>query len=328
MRRLLLALLVALIPAEALACRASSALEAVERCTDALSQPGLSGPERAKLLETRGVAHFLSDDMASAMVDLAESLAINPDPEVFAKRALMHANADNHGAASRDIETALSMDPENPFILKAQADVLIRQRRLEEALEVLTRAKQRGGPWMPQILRSRGFLLLKLDRADEALLDFKALEGFPNQLVWARLGRARALVALGDEEEALWVMDALVAERPDDALALVARAHLKVRLGQLEAAELDLDDALALDPESGNAFNLRSLVRCRMGDREGALADSAEAIRRDAYPSTSMQRQLREAGYYAGPSSGSFDPETLASIEAYIRDRCPEPPRF
>ncbi|RMG13793.1 MAG: serine/threonine-protein kinase [Planctomycetota bacterium] len=103
----------------------------------------------------------------------------------------------------------------------------------------------------------------------------------PAEEAAALLSRARAYVALSDEDAALATLDRSVAVAPFCAEAYVLRASLRRKQGELVAAESDLDEALDLAPRDLEARLLRARVRLDLGAGEGALADAREALKID-----------------------------------------------
>ena len=69
----------------------------------------------------------------------------------------------------------------------------------------------------------------------------------------AHLARGSVLVELGRDDEAIAVLDALIASSGESARALTARARAKAAIGDRAGAEQDARGALALYPTSGPA---------------------------------------------------------------------------
>ncbi|UPT75739.1 MAG: tetratricopeptide repeat protein [Elusimicrobiota bacterium] len=195
--------------------------------------------------------------------------------------------------------------------LREGADLLRRQGRTAEAVEVLTallglRPKDR---WA---LASRGTLLQSLERREEAAADFRAalkldpgapdaetLRGRIAQIDgdYARAERhyARALAAdpadvgaaasrgavlrvLGRQEEALDMLSRTIAARPDDAWALALRGRTYRTLGRFKEALADFDASIALKPEEFSVYSSRAMVLHMLGDYERARKDMTKAL--------------------------------------------------
>jgi tetratricopeptide (TPR) repeat protein len=100
----------------------------------------------------------------------------------------------------------------------------------------------------------------------------KALERDGNPAyVWPKL--AKALGELHRHNEALEVLERLIAARPRDVEALRLRGATHSKLWNFTKAFQDLDAAIAASPESAEAFKTRGDARFAYGDWKGALSD-------------------------------------------------------
>ena len=82
-----------------------------------------------------------------------------------------------------------------------------------------------------------------------------------------------------DDDPAIKILSAKIAENPDDAGALYRRGQVYASKGSYRLAIKDFDDAIRLNPKDVEAYNNRCWVRTVVGDLQPALRDCNEALR-------------------------------------------------
>lgn len=87
----------------------------------------------------------------------------------------------------------------------------------------------------------------------------------------ATLAKVQELLDAERPEEALELIEPLLAGRAEDAQALLARSTAHFMLGELEAGRADLDRSLALDPSQRQAWLNRAALDLAGEDHAGAL---------------------------------------------------------
>lgn len=81
---------------------------------------------------------------------------------------------------------------------------------------------------------------------------------------------AQATLARGDAHRAMTLLDAALAEYPENAMAHVTRAQGLLKLGKTFAASRAVDAALSLAPEMAHAYVLRALTDTKLDKDTGA----------------------------------------------------------
>ena len=223
------------------------------------------------------------------------------DPTALIGRANFFAGIYDHKSAIADIESALAIEDSRDLYL-TRSQLRRELGDLAGALDDLVEAESLqpdGSTYGTQIE-----ILALLDRADEGLLLAKDLEGITKDRVAGAAIKANALGWLGEADEGLAELEALVAQRPGDgtllnalcwhaatwsridetrlasctqaveksdysAAALDSRALAHLRLGNLSAAKADIDAALLENPSLSNSRLLRGIILARMGDKAG-----------------------------------------------------------
>lgn len=131
--------------------------------------------------EFRRVAYLMEAELRAEDEDLegeygvyARGLAAYPDePSLLYSRALMWERRDDIARAEADLRTILVTDPENVAALNALGYTLAdRTTRYEEALELIDRARI-AEPDNAAIIDSYGWVLYRLGRHEEALVELR-----------------------------------------------------------------------------------------------------------------------------------------------------------
>ncbi len=160
---------------------------------------------QAFLLEAE--LHQKDADDAAEMDALVRGLAAYPDnADLLYARALAWERRDDIAKAEADLRHILVSEPDNVATLNALGYTLAdRTARYDEALQLIDRARV-AEPDNPAIIDSYGWVLFRLGRNDEALVELRrafALQKDPE--IGAHLGQV--LWALGQHDEAKKVFD-------------------------------------------------------------------------------------------------------------------------
>ena len=201
-------------------------------------------------------------------------------------------------------EQALADGIEHPMVLDLAAGRLDEQGRSEEALALLLRAKAMA-PAAFGIRNAIGLCLQRLDRMEEAAVEF---------------GEAIAL-------------------NPDFAAAFANRASSLVALSRLVEARRDFERAHALDPGNLVALGGLAALAVRRGDTAGARALASEILEREPdFPAAattlaaveiaegrSLEAQMRLRRMLGG---GMLHPHDRAVAEGLLGDALDAQGRF
>jgi putative thioredoxin len=128
-----------------------------------------------------------------------------------------------------------------------------------------------------------------------ALQLFGALSQQEPENAKALAGVARALLALGEEEQALAVLDAAPAKIKEASEIAAARSAIELEVEGRRAREMlsQFEQRLAADPDDHAARIELAVALNAAGDREGAVEALIEAIRRDrAWNEEAARKQL------------------------------------
>lgn len=180
-------------------------------------------PDNPRALADRGAAYLCMGELDKGRADLEAAAALEPGLDKVLKRSLSRAHFSRGRRlveekrlpeALKDLNSALSLDPENASIHAELASVSISGRKFKECLTHLNRAIE---------------------------LDPELQEAYGN--------RGACLSALGKYEAALKDLDKAVALDPSRPETYGTRAGVHIWLKNYEAALKDAQKAVSLDPE-------------------------------------------------------------------------------
>ncbi|MCA9137963.1 MAG: tetratricopeptide repeat protein, partial [Planctomycetales bacterium] len=195
-----------------------------------------------------------------------------------------------------DVNAALKDDPKNLEALRARAAIRLQDQDVAGAIEDMERVLAED-PTNQQIAQTVVQKLADLDRIDEALeVLTKALESKPSEGLY----RIRAIVyrMQRKEDEALADLNKALAMQPQDPISLLQRAEISLSKNNLQAAKDDLRAAERIAPAVA-AAEQAIWVRCLIALEEGRMADAINEMKTviDRDP-TNDGRKLQLANLY------------------------------
>ena len=102
----------------------------------------------------------------------ADSESANPSPEQLLQIALLHHRKGDHEREVDDYKRLITARPGNFAYLNNLAWTLSEDlKQPEEGIKWINEAIQKGGP-IPQLLDTRGVILTRLGKFDDAIKDF------------------------------------------------------------------------------------------------------------------------------------------------------------
>ena len=219
-------------------------------------------------------------------------LALKTDPAnqhnalLFSNLATIQRAQGRYEQALENYTFALNMMPEAVPILLNRATLYMEMGRDRHALADYTLVLDLQ-PHNREALLMRAYLRMQARQYKEAHADYDTLLRVAPGDFKARLGLATLLQDEGKRQEALSLLDKMIAEQgvqPDSAdvadcaLLYTARAGVYQGLGQAEAALLDLEEAVRLDPALPDVYLMRSRLYLSQGKKREARQDVEKAI--------------------------------------------------
>jgi predicted Zn-dependent protease len=145
--------------------------------------------------------------------------------ELHLVRAEIAQSRGQHPDAVREIQAALTLEPDNSAIEAALAEALLRARDLEHAVPLLERLN-RATPNDPSLQLMLGDALLQQQQVDRAIPVLERATAAPQAQPEAKASLGRAYLQAGRYQEALPHLEAAAANNPDAELYLqLARTY-------------------------------------------------------------------------------------------------------
>ncbi len=309
--------------------------EAIARYQDALKLDPRYAVAMAKLSWAYLRTYALHGDPAALILARDTcTVAISRDPSLIDAHlvfAWVYEQTGDKAGASRELATALSIDPSDPGTLRFQARFFAENGRLNEAEDRLRRLiRVRPNLWLAH--NELGSFLYDRGRYDDALLEYHAAQISAPRNIVPLYNTGSVLLQQGKLSQAKQVLEKSFALEPSDIaavnLAAVARARgvfqeavqyaqKAVRLNPEDPANLlELGDSyqaagsrlmsgsayrqaaekqeeqLRIQRSNGSGWLLLALCRAKLGTRSAA---SAALERADALHADDMESQLLKA---------------------------------
>lgn len=176
----------------------------------------------------------------------------------------------NSGKAVDYMIRSLMADKSNVWGHAKKARALVQQGRFEMAMRDLNSAVSKV-PRNPFFYNERGLVQQKLDKPDKAMADFnKALEKSPGYAP-AHYNRARLLKAREDWKMALDAVNRAIAANSSNAAYYSLRGDIHLSLGFPAEALKDYDQAISIDDMDPSRYYRRGVVLFRLAE-DPALA--------------------------------------------------------
>ena len=227
---------------------------------------------------------------ALAWIDAFEAQTPAPDMNALSTarvrkaqiRHLQDRNADAYAA----LDAVLANDPKNAQALSLRAQILVAERKFEEALLAAESAVAVDGS-VAEAHLTLGRIQERLGHADKAIASFNEVLRLSPTSVPAQLDLSRAYLTAGRPQDALQLAQSVLARQPRNPDALLIQAQAQLRAGNVAAAEPPTR-ALMRDHPGAAA------VQLQVGDLHRQKKDNAAA--RAAYRARPRDRPAERAG--------------------------------
>jgi arylsulfatase A-like enzyme/Flp pilus assembly protein TadD len=143
--------------------------------------------------------------------------------------------------------------PDMPLPYSFLATMLMKRGDFQQALKVMRTARERGAAH-PDLLRQLGLTLVRAGQPQEALAVLEPLAKNADDPA-ARSHLAAALTGLGRGEEAMQVLEEVIADHPDYAPAHDTMAYIALQQEDFQLAQDAARRAIAIDPQLASAWN-------------------------------------------------------------------------
>ncbi|WP_262408809.1 DUF3857 domain-containing protein [Sphingomonas sp. JC676] len=216
-------------------------------------------------------------DRAGAIKDLTKAIELEPDVGTYLRRARLYTAINDDVRALADAQAAVALDPSSSAAIGMVASLEADHGKRDAAIDALAEHAAQGGDERNTFVSGQADLLADGGRTDEALA---LLDG----LIAKSPGNAGLMnsrcwmkgtrnVAL---DTALKDCSKAIELSESPAAALDSRAMVYFRMNRLDDALADLDAALDYSPEQAASLYMRGVIRKRT-NAVGADADIAAA---------------------------------------------------
>ncbi len=206
-----------------------------------------------------------------AVVFYTKALELRPEFEQAAiDMATSYEALGDYSQAIIVYQRLLEGDDSKPAVLQRLIQLLIQQRRFDEALEQLNLAAD-SGMGGQDTMRKIGLIHLELDQYDEAIIVFNDILVKDETAHHIRLYLAMAYEEKGDLEKALSEFKKITHDSPAYAEAVGHVAFILKEQGQVDAAVKHLKDAIAVEPNKIDYYLNLSALYESLGKTDIAL---------------------------------------------------------
>jgi tetratricopeptide (TPR) repeat protein len=221
------------------------------------------------------------------------------------------AEAESHHRASARLFETLRDTPAVASQLAAIGQLLILQRRPEDALEELRAAIDRM-PSDPVIQTDLALALWRLGESEAAVTVLTAVLALDGGNTVALRVRGEILAELGKARQAMLDLDRVTLEERPSTRA--ARGLALAKLGDRSAADLEVDDAVAEAPWNGAVLLHAARAKALNGDEDAAeeLARRAVDANDPGLPPYHREVALQLAAHKHGKSAVKLAPGVLS----------------
>lgn len=203
-------------------------------------------------------------------------LASKFDPEIAyyrVRRGQLYADAGDLKRALRCYEQAMELEPDYPDLRVLQADALVKLHDSLGARAVLDEALA-AKPDDESARFKRYQVLWEAERIAESVRDLELLAESPDVLA----GRGEALRLRGQYDEALALLNRVLADDPQHPSALTTTGTVRLAQGDLDGARSALEQAVAANPGESYAQGRLADLDFTYGDAERALSRLAAQL--------------------------------------------------
>jgi tetratricopeptide (TPR) repeat protein len=190
----------------------------------------------------------------------------------------------NHDSAKADaqFQAARKIDPNSEEVVLNMARLYSEQGELQRAADTLKAVPD--SERTPRIDYALGASYDQLHKTKEAIAAYRAAADLDPDNIDAQRGLATALLTDGQLDEALKVLQLIVAAEPQDALSQIHISEVQRRQGHYDQALQTLEKAKALAPASQELSYNEALIYDSLGRYDEATAALVKLLAGSAHP--------------------------------------------
>lgn len=260
---------------------------------DSLSEKIRSNPKDVESLIERGRLYAEKEEYRYAISDFNKVIAIAPGESIaYIRKGAAERMLNMEDRALEDINKGIELYPRGYRGYLERAILFQNQNKNKEAIADYQKAdeliplnmgnnKSVINTNVASLLYGEGRYEKSIEAADRAIeLKFPYLNPY--------LTKAKALLALNRDKEALEILDFVIVRDPKSLEGYWFRAQARTRLGQLEEAIADYDEYIGIQPDAKEAVYERGLLFERTNRPGEAKADLERAAALGMKPETPL----------------------------------------
>ncbi|MUG92530.1 tetratricopeptide repeat protein [Scytonema sp. UIC 10036] len=227
----------------------------------------------------RGEIHRNMGDTQEAIKDFDTALNLQPDnPFAYRQQGVARSQEGNYQGALADLNKAISLQPDNAYAYVDRGVVYAQMGNRLAFMEDFNKA-MRLEPDSASIYSKRGLARYHLQDFQGAIEDYTTAIGFAPEsayIYYKKLGDVRT--AQKDFEAASANYTEAIRLQPNYAPAYVGRGIVRARVGNQRLMFEDLNQALSLQPDNAWLYSYRGDARFILKDYQGGMGDYNKAI--------------------------------------------------
>ncbi|SEW45923.1 Tetratricopeptide repeat-containing protein [Chitinophaga sp. YR573] len=199
-----------------------------------------------------------------------------------------------------NFNTALMLDPENPYIYSHRAHTFLSIQMPNKSIDDYNRALKLikdDDTLKYTTIGNRGSARQMERDFQGAYEDFKTALKFDSLNIQALIGMGSILDDLGKPRDGIAYLEKVIRLSPNESSAICNLGFRYLDLGEYKKAIAMFNKVLELSPNDGVAYNNRGYVKYKKNDLKGALKDIELAIK--YYPANSYAFRNRALIYLA-----------------------------
>ena len=235
-------------------------------------------PGKARPYNSRGLANFYQGNLAQAMFDYNNAIAIKPNfAKAYVNRGILYYNQGDVMKAMSDYNKAIGIDPENSESYNNRGILYYAQGRLTEALFDYKKAIALN-PFNDEAYFNLGNLDDEKGDSTGAFLDYsKAIEINPN-VAGPYYNRGLAFAKQGYNIQAILDFTKAIGIEPYNADVYINRGMIFAKQSDFVNAISDYNKAIEINSGYADAYYQRGICYFQQGDFTQAISDYNKAI--------------------------------------------------
>jgi tetratricopeptide (TPR) repeat protein len=260
---------------------------------------------------------FQKKDFDGAVRDLRAAISMDSDLAIAWQNLYVVGQATkNTDLMMEAAEAFIRIHPKTSQGLSMRADTYAARKDFSKMLEDLAAAAEKE-PGNAFVRRRYGDALYHRMRLNEALAQFEACVKMDPENPKGYHGRAKVLLAMGEEEKALPDLERYAKAVPEDFAVWLDIARVRFTVGPLEQALPAIEHVLKQDPKNYDALSLKGDVYRALNEGQKSLDAYNEAVEIDE---TRPEARVGRAWVLQNHEYGA---EALADLQ-YVLERYPK----